>query len=979
MRIRGFSLLAVFGLLALLFLPGSASAQSTIAGLVTDATGGVLPGVTVEASSPALIEKVRTGTTDGQGRYSIVDLRPGVYAVTFTLPGFNTVKRDGIEVASNTNVPINAELRVGAVEETITVSGQTPVVDVQTTARRQVLARDTLDALPTSRNFQQIGSLVPGVKMSAPDVGSSNSMNMTTLSGHGVSGKETTYLVDGMDMRSMSSDGTVQYYPNNAMTQEFNYQTSSIGADTQGGGVRLNMIPREGGNRFTVWAYGGGTPKPWISDNTTQEMIDAGFTSGDSAEFIYEVNGAVGGPVLRDKLWFFTSVRWQAVDQIVADTFFAPVPINRDNWWRNDTWTSGEPGISDQSILNRSGRITGKIGQPNKFTVYYDKTDKAQWHDMVAGDDPDTSTRITNPDNLIYYNAQLKFTSTITNRLLFETGWSRTLEVRTSEYQTGTCPGCEIGFHESTPRFSDAWYATAAHQDLVTGRRWKASPNATRGVYPYRDTYSAHVSYVTGSHAFKTGLQFGWGHERNDNDALADLVQLYRNGEPDSVRVFNTPTSADDAMNRDLGIYLQDAWTIRRMTINAGVRMDHFVSQMKPTSLPAGRFAPARTFAGQENLPNWTNYSPRLGVAYDLFGNAKTALKASFGRYMETWGTGFAARYNPMRMTNETRTWDDLNDDDIAQDDEIGPTSNARFGLPTQTRRPLDGITRGYNTELTVGIQHQVITGLSVNGTWYRRALHNLERQDNVLVTLNDYTPVQIVSPLDGEVITAYNLLSAKRDAVDLVDTNSTDSNLRRNTYHGFEIGMSGRLPNGATMFGGMTSERTIDVNCDSASNPNSFRFCDQSLLDIPFRHEFKFAGTYPLPFSLQASAALVSWPGAALGVNWSISRTTRYAADCAAPCTPNALVIPGLTPASLSVPLAAPGTRYNDRWNQLDLGIRRTITFGAKSLMIDLQAFNALNSSSILNRNQTFGTSLGRPTSTLEGRVIRLTSQFKF
>src|SRR5688572_23976935 len=126
MRSRRFPLLIVAGLLALLFLPEPALAQSTIAGLVTDATGAVLPGVAVEASSPALIEKVRTGTTDSQGRYSIVDLRPGVYAIVFTLQGFSTVRRDGIEVASNTNVPINAEMRVGSVEETITVSGQTP-------------------------------------------------------------------------------------------------------------------------------------------------------------------------------------------------------------------------------------------------------------------------------------------------------------------------------------------------------------------------------------------------------------------------------------------------------------------------------------------------------------------------------------------------------------------------------------------------------------------------------------------------------------------------------------------------------------------------------------------------------------------------------------------------------------------------------------------------------------------------------------
>jgi hypothetical protein len=400
---------------------------------------------------------------------------------------------------------------------------------------------------------------------------------------------------------------------------------------------------------------------------------------------------------------------------------------------------------------------------------------------------------------------------------------------------------------------------------------------------------------------------------------------------------------------------------------------------MKPTSLPAGRFAPARTFAGQENLPNCTNLSPRLGVAYDVFGNAKTELKESFWKYMETWGTGFAARYNPMRMANETRTWSDSNGDDIAQDGEIGPSPNALFGLPRASRRLGEDVERGFNTEWTVAVQHQVITGLSANATWYRRSLFNLERQDNVLVSLDDLTPVDIVSPLNGEVITVYNLHQNRFGQVDNVDRMSTDSDLRRNNYNGFEIGVSGRLPNGANLFGGWTAERTIDVNCDSTSDPNTFRFCDQSELNIPFRHEFKFAGTYPLPFRFSVSAALVSWAGSPLGVNWSISRSTRYAAGCAAPCTPGALVIPSLTPASLVVPLVAPGERYNDRWNQLDLSFRRTVAFGNKSVMIDLQAFNALNSAAIRSRNQTFGTSLDRPTATLEGRVVRLTGQFRF
>jgi len=157
--------------LVMMLLPRTAAAQSTIAGLVTDSSGAVLPGVTVEAASPALIEKVRNAVTNSEGRYSIIDLRPGTYVMTFTLPGFNTVRREGLALGANVDLPVNAELRVGAVEETVTVSGVTPVVDVQQASQRAVLTREVLDALPTARTFLDAGAIAVGVKMTAPDLG----------------------------------------------------------------------------------------------------------------------------------------------------------------------------------------------------------------------------------------------------------------------------------------------------------------------------------------------------------------------------------------------------------------------------------------------------------------------------------------------------------------------------------------------------------------------------------------------------------------------------------------------------------------------------------------------------------------------------------------------------------------------------------------------------------------------------------------
>jgi hypothetical protein len=820
---------------------------------------------------------------------------------------------------------------------------------------------------------------MPGVKMSAPDVGSANSMNMTTLSGHGLGAKETTYLVDGMDMRSMSSDGTVQYYPNNAMTQEFNYQTSGIGAETAGGGVLLNMVPQSGGNTFHGTLYGGGSPDAWIGDNIkgNPKFEALNFESGDGATKILEVNTSGGGPIKRDRLWFYGSYRYQTVDQIVGDTQYPTGPVDRSNWWKPETW-NGAPGVSDQYIKNASLRLTSQLTQKHKVTAYYDRTYKAQWHDLVAGQDPDTSSRVTDPDHIVYYNAQAKWTGTLTNRVLLEAGYSSTLENRTSYQQPG------VDQVRGTPE----WYARAAHQDIITGRTWWASADGLRGVFPARYAVVSALSYVTGSHSAKFGMQYVFGQEVNTTDYNADLVQRYRNGVPDSVLVRNTPTYAEEKVNRDLGIYAQDAWTMKRLTVNAGVRLDHINASIEETAAMPGRFVPLRSQARVPNLPNFTNVSPRLGAAYDLFGTAKTALKVSYGRYMETWATGFARRYNPMLAQSESRTWNDVNNDDIAQDNEIGASPNALFGIPIQTRRPGDDLDRGFNTELTAGVQHQLFPGVALNGTWYRRSLHNLERLDDLSLSLADYTPVSVVNPLSGEVFTVYNLNPSKFGVPpDRVDTTSRDSDLRRNTYNGMELGFSARFGNGGSAFGGWSVERTIDVKCDSPWDPNTLRFCDQSEYGMPWRHEFKLAGAYTLPYAFQASAALVSWPGLDRGgrageggVSWSIGRATRYAADCPAPCTPGALVVPNLTNATLTVPLVQPGVLFNERWTQLDLGLRRIFKLrGTQTLNLDLQAFNALNTAVIRTVNNTYGSALGRPTATLDPRVVRFTASYKF
>jgi Carboxypeptidase regulatory-like domain len=260
------------GLALLAFLPDRAYAQSAIAGFVRDTTGAVLPGVTVEASSPALIEKVRTATTDANGLYRIIDLRPGLYTVTFTLPGFSVIRREGIELPANFTATINSELRVGALEETVTVTGASPVVDVKSATQQQVLSRDLLDALPTGRNIWAVGSTLTGISLSAPDVGGTAGMQQTYMAVHGSDRRDNAIQVDGMSVNGIEGDGAIQNYFNDGMFQEMSYQTSALTAEIQTSGVRLNMIPKEGGNSFRGSVFMSRTPGSWQSNNFTDEL-----------------------------------------------------------------------------------------------------------------------------------------------------------------------------------------------------------------------------------------------------------------------------------------------------------------------------------------------------------------------------------------------------------------------------------------------------------------------------------------------------------------------------------------------------------------------------------------------------------------------------------------------------------------------------------------------------------------------------------
>ena len=375
-------------MIGLLFVPVMAAAQSTISGLVRDSSGGVLPGVSVEASSDVLIERTRSVVTDEQGRYSVVDLRPGTYKVVFTLQGFSKLQRDGIELPANFNASVNVEMSVGALEETVTVSGASPIVDVQSSQKTVNLRREVLDALPTSRTYAAEGSLAVGVKVVAQNVGGARIAAQQRLYVHGAAAADNTVSVDGMSMNSTYSNGETQPNHNDSMTQEVTVQTSSPGAEVSGGGLFINLIPKEGGNSLSGSSFIGYTSHSFQGDNLTDELKAKGLTTGDGVQYIYDFNASLGGPLVKNKLWFFGSYRNVGNANIVANSFYP----------------DGSLGLYDQDVQNYTVRFTWQAAPRLKMTSYIDRVFKHVAHAFSSGEEIVNASKLW-PTPLYYTGA----------------------------------------------------------------------------------------------------------------------------------------------------------------------------------------------------------------------------------------------------------------------------------------------------------------------------------------------------------------------------------------------------------------------------------------------------------------------------------------------------------------------------------------------------------------------------------------------
>jgi hypothetical protein len=949
---RGLKWWVVASLCAALLAPSTAGAQeaASIVGVVQDSSGAVLPGVTVEASSDALIEKTRSAVTDGSGRYAIIGLRPGTYAVTFTLPGFKTVRREGIVLEGAFAATIDGNLEVGALEETVTVSGASPVVDLQSTQNQFVANREVLEVLPATRSMQGGASLVPGVNFYSQGF-------VSTMSVHGSASSDQRIYFDGMRIgQNLTGTGSQANGTgvNDLAQEELVYDAGSQSAETAIGGVRMDSIPKEGGNRFSGaqrFFFSNGSLQ---QDNVPDDLREF-IREGDELRTLWNVNTSLGGPVRRDRIWFFTAFRISQTDSYVANMLFPDGSrVNRNS----------------RPAPNGQLRLTTQLSQGNKLrAAYYNSNGKTQRFDVgcsatsgnrVSCVTPEASYQLPTP---VQQSGDLKWTSTLTSRLLLEVAQSFGVASYRFQYQP------EVGPFD------------VMNLDNGTGFRTVASATASQDYLSTVWNTNAKLSYVTGSHNLRAGINHEWGDDRNRLDNNAHMSTLtFLNGVPVSVTVRNTPVTRFNELNADSGVFVQDRWTRNRLTLFGGARYDYFNASIPDQSAPANPFVPARSVPGKACQPCFQDWSIRAGASYDLFGTGKTALKTSVGKFLAANALGTTSALNPLGGQSNVRPWNDLdgnrravNADGSIQFNEIGPTTNTNFGLPAGSLQIDPDLKRGNNWEETISVQHELLPNVSVTGGYYRRQFYNLTWEPNLAINpATDYTPFTIVGPSHpnlpgggGEVITLYNLNDNRRGQVDEIRTNSPNNT---QVYNGFELSVNARLGRGFA-FGSITTERTATNDCVDLedSNPNELRFCD---VVRPFRTLYKASAAYRLPYEIQIAGTFQARPGIPLGADYTVTSAIARANGA-----------PGLTGgvSSITVNLIDPTTMFYDYVYTNDLRLSRIFRFGRTRVQGFMEVFNLLNDDTIFTRNETFGAQFYNPIDLVDSRRFQFGFQLDF
>ncbi|MBI4885609.1 MAG: TonB-dependent receptor [Acidobacteria bacterium] len=1007
------------------FAPAVAWAQSSITGVVKDASGAVLPGVTVEAASPALIEKVRSVVTDGQGVYRVVDLRPGPYTVTFSLAGFNTFRRTGIELRAEFTATVDAELALGSLAETITVSGQAPLVDTRSARAQTQYAAETLQSLPGTGRLSTLISVLPGAVLNNEGDRASGALSdrsQTRFAIHGAPNAQP--VVDGMNTE-MAASNTGVFVWNAVNFQEVVAETSGIGADRDTGGMQLNMIPKDGGNVFSGTfnlAYSGPDLQ---SNNINDELIARGLDSSTrglaSIKKFVEAAGGLGGPIRENKVWFFGAARKSITQQYAAGIYWNALKQPESMLYQPDL---SRPAHSNDFYRDYSLRLTVQATEKHKVVlsgsfqhncncVY--ALFRPQGGPLVT---PEAATAHEYEPN---FNVTTTWTYPATNRLLvtFAGGANHITQTNTRG------EGVDENSIQITEQSLDLKYG-AAYGPAAGGASYSSLPRRQ-----YHQQFSA--TYVTGSHNLKTGLNLR-EVRTGDNDkygrdlfmANRAILYTFNNQRPVSLQLLSTPNHFEESA-LDLALYAQDQWTIRRVTMSLGLRYNDIDMSSPELSLAPGFFVPERRIPAAEHIPHWRNLSPRVGAAYDLFGTGRTAVKASLGRYPDIIRVSPANPASQMSLVTN-RSWNDslfgaadrrsgnfAPDCDLLDpvaNGECGAWSDRNFGRQRLSTRnapdSLEGLNKQfYNWQASVTLQHELTEGLALNVGYFRTWYGGFLVTNNEAVPAAGYDSYCITAPTDSrlpggggnQICGLYDINPGFFGRVDnLVTQSSNFGGGQKQVYNGVDLTLNGRFGEGGQFSGGVSMGRTMTDNCYANDNasltapvflnvlappatstvPRTSQFCH---ITPPWSSgtQLKFLAVYPLPWDLETSAIFQNSPGVPITASYVVTNAQVRAA-----LGRNLAACPSQTVATCTqtvrTELIPQNTMFEPRLTQVDVRVSRLFRLGGTSrLRGNLDIYNLFNTSSVLSMTPTYGAAWLNAAQVLSARLLRVSAQLDF
>jgi hypothetical protein len=975
--VRSFALLVLFSL-----PPSAALAQATITGTVRDTSNAVLPGVTVEATSPSLLAP-RVVVTGANGIYRIIDLPPGTYALAFTLSGFSRTVRDNVIVSGAGVFTIPAELQVGGVQEVITVTSETPVVDVQTTRRETVLTAAVIATLPATRNYGAILAAVPGVEVSSvggAQVNAQTTPEITFFTARGGAPTEGRMMIDGMNVAAAFSGGGVSSLVYNTTdTSEIQVLLAGGLGENETGGPSMNLIPRSGGNRFAGQAFYNAAGDWSRSDNIDDELRSLNITRPAALRNSWDANFSLGGPILRDRLWFYGTVRNYGNARVIEGALGGNLHAGDPASWA----FAADPSVAEvRNVQGRdvySGRLTGQIGR-HRISFSQENQYRCDGSTRTRGVSDGCRERGEDWTGLggltlspeaaggyyafPYYVTQGTWTVPLTSRLLLEGGISRFSYINAAGGFGMVAPDAILDLIAVT------------EQSAIDGHR---ANFAYRGVNTYQDNYAnpnnfrASAAYVTGAHNLKVGYQGAYQVATGTVVSNSNLIAYRFNQRSPNQFTIRLPDWQTSDRTVQHSAFIQDQWTVNRLTLQGALRYDHAYSWSPAEhngTTKTSRFNSAPiAFERTVSVRGYDDISPRVGVAYDLFGTGRTALKAHIGRYLAaaTNDSTYIVNNPANRIqTSLTRSWVDTNNNRIVDCDLVAPQAqsavdtcgtvtgnalrfaNALTGLNRINPAILGGWgVRVYDWQFSAGIQQEVLPRVSVEVQYARRWWGNFTVTDNQALDPEHYEAWTAVAPIDprlpgggGYPLTEYEVRPefGARVAQNYVTFETDFGPARSNYWNGVDVTGSARMGNGLTFQGGTSTGREVTDRCASVVNidsPNP-RNCRTAL---PFKTTFRGSASYTVPkIDMLVSSILRLLPGPEIEATYNF---------------PNSYLLQQLghlpvgqtLNGNQSVDLLDPGQMYAEkRHTQLDMRFAKILRFGATRADVGVDLYNVLN-----------------------------------